>query len=223
MSVRFFAGESGLSAEQRRQVVTVLRLVPGAVITLVADGVERDVRLTRVALDAVEGDVVATRGAAAEPRASLVLAMPLLRGERSEEIVEAAAQLGVRRFVPFVSERSVVRELSTAKRERWRRIAREAAETARRGRIPAIDEPRPWPEALAALELPLVVAWEEHPHGDALEAAIPRGDRLSLVIGPEGGLTATEVDAARARGARVASLGRRVLRAETAAIAAVAR
>src|SRR5206468_12843501 len=84
----------------------------------------------------------------------------VLRGGRAEQVVEAVTQLGVSRIVPFVSARSVVRSLADAKRERWTRVAREAAETARRGRIPAIDQPREWDRLFDALDAPVLVAWE---------------------------------------------------------------
>ncbi|TME70158.1 MAG: RsmE family RNA methyltransferase, partial [Chloroflexi bacterium] len=87
--------------------------------------------------------VVRERGfTSAEPTVALTLALPVLRGDHDEEVVEAVTQLGVSRIVPFTSARSVVRSLSEAKRRRWERIAREAAETARRGRVPTIDPAR---------------------------------------------------------------------------------
>ncbi|MDO8562966.1 MAG: RsmE family RNA methyltransferase [Candidatus Limnocylindria bacterium] len=237
MTHRFFVAGDTLAPEQCRQIATVLRLAPGAVVTLVRDGLELDYRLDRVGRDEVIGTVVARRPAAGEPRVALTLGLPLLRGDRSEEVIEAASQLGVSRFAPYASTRSVVRTLSAEKRERWRRIGREAAETARRGRVPTIDEARDWPALLAALPGPLVVAWEEErkraleatlevlaqPPDVSLAAAPGPFAVLSLVVGPEGGLTEDEVALARERGGLTVSLGRRVLRAETAAIAAVAR
>jgi len=130
-------------------------------------------------------------------------------------------QLGVAGIVPFVSARSVVRELTPAKHERWRRIAQESAETARRGRIPEIGECVGWDRLFDVLEPPTLVAWESEPTRRLVDA-VPEGD-LSLVIGPEGGLDAIEVELARARGAVIVSLGWRNLRSETAAIAAVAQ
>lgn len=210
-----------LFGEQARQIAGVLRLSVGDRIVLVVDGEEVECAVERASPAAVEARVVARAPSRAEPRVRLTLALPLLRGERSEEVVEAVTQLGVARILPFVSRRSVVRELSEAKRERWRRIAREAAETARRGHVPEIGPLHEWRELLDALEQPIVVAWEEE-RGRRLRDALVATDRLSLVVGPEGGLEAVEVAAARALGATTVSLGRRNLRAETAAIAAVA-
>lgn len=222
---RFFVAdlEAPLTGEQARQVADVLSLAPGDRIVLVKDGEEAEVELRRVARAAVEGVVVERRPAAGEPHVRLTLALPLLRGDRSEEIIEAVTQLGVSRIVPLVSERSVVRELSDKKKERWERIARESAETARRGRIPEISPLAAWSELFERLAPPILVAWEEERHLP-LRRAIPDGaGALSMVIGPEGGFAVQEIGVARSRGATIVSLGTRNLRSETAAVAAVAQ
>lgn len=223
MTHRFVVGDDlVLSAEQARQIATVLRLRAGEVVTLLAAGEEIDYRLDRVSPATVEGTVLQRRRSQTEPRVRLVLGLPLLRGEHSELVLESATQLGVSRFVPFVSARSVARELNAQKRARWERIAREATETSRRARVPGIAPLTRWADLFDELEGDLIVAWEEEPEL-RLSAAVPIGaDAVSLVIGPEGGLTAEEVEVARRAGAAIVSLGPRPLRAETAAIAAVA-
>jgi len=208
------------AAEQARQLATVLRLKPGERIVLVADLIDHEVELQAVAPAQVTGKVVARRPVATELRFRLTLAVPLLKGDRSGEIIEATSQLGVSRFVPFSSARSVARELSSSKRERWEKIAREAAETSHRGAIPRVDELVPWGSLFVHLDGRVVVCWEEAT-GPRLAEALATGD-ASLVTGPEGGLAAEEIDVARRHGAAIASLGTRILRAETAAIAAVA-
>lgn len=224
MTHRFVVGSDlALSATQARQIASVLRLAPGEMVVLVADGQELDYRLDRVSPSAVTGTVVAQRAAPAEPRVRLVLALPLLRGEHSELVLESATQLGVARFVPYTSSRSVATELSAERRRRWERIAREAVETSARARLPEIGPVMRWPALFQDLEGDLLVAWEEE-RTLQLGDAVPRGsDAVSLVIGPEGGLTQEEVAFAERSGARIVSLGRRPLRAETAAISAVAQ
>lgn len=209
-----------LSGEQARQIAIVLRLQPGEHIVLVADGIDHEVELQAVAPATVTGKIVARRPVATELAFGFTLALPVLKGDRSEEIVEAASQLGVSRFVPFTSERSVVRELPPAKVLRWRKIAGEAAETAHRGRVPRVDELATWDALFSRLDGEVIVCWEEAAGPHLLEVA-GAGD-LSLVVGPEGGLTAEEVETARLQEARIVSLGKRRLRAETAGIAAVA-
>jgi 16S rRNA (uracil1498-N3)-methyltransferase len=222
---RFFvdtapAERAFLTGEQARQIAMVLRLKPGERVILVADLVDHEVELQAVAPAQVTGKVVARRPVGTELPFRFTVAVPLLKGDRSEEVIEAASQLGVSRFVPFTSTRSVVRELSSSKRERWQKIAREAAETAHRGAIPRVDELVPWGALFVHLDGRIVVCWEEAT-GPRLVEASGNGD-VSIVTGPEGGLSAEEIEAARSHEAAIASLGRRILRAETAAIAAVA-
>lgn len=211
-----------LDTARAHQIAVVLRMQPGEEITLVAGGREATAVLESVAPDRVVARVRERAAARSEPRVQLTLALPLLRGDRSEEVVEAVAQLGVTRILPYVSTRSVVRALGDAKRERWERIAREAAETARRGAAPAVGTLRTWDELFDILPAPVIVAWEGE-HEQRLRDVVPReSEGLSLVIGPEGGIAEEEIALARERGATVVTLGERNLRAETAAIAAVA-
>jgi 16S rRNA (uracil1498-N3)-methyltransferase len=226
---RFFVAPGTLRSDrvtligaQARQIATVLRLRAGDEIALVADGAEAVVALETVKPTAVTAAVRERGFAAAEPTALLTLALPVLRGDRDAEVVEAVTQLGVSRIVPFASARSVVRTLSEAKRARWERIARESAETARRGRVPAIEGAVSWSELFDVLTAPVLVAWESE-RRVRLRDALPQSARaLSVVIGPEGGLDGEEIAMARERGAVTMSLGARNLRSETAAIAAVA-
>ena len=227
MTHRFFVEEDVvdqvvLSGEQAHQIANVLRLKPGEQITLVRNGAESLVVLESVDAAQVRGRCISKRSVDAEPRVRLTIALPILRGDRTEEVIEAVTQLGVSRIVPFVSARSVVRSLPDAKRERWMRVAREAAETARRGRVPVIEEARDWEKLFDSLDAPVLVAWEREVLVK-LEDALPQARQLSLVIGPEGGIGLDEIELARRHDATTVSLGRRNLRSETAATAAVAR
>jgi 16S rRNA (uracil1498-N3)-methyltransferase len=210
-----------VGGEQAHQIANVLRLKAGDQIILVRNGLESEVVLESVDPAQVRGRCISKRPVDTEPRVRLTLALPILRGDRTEEVIEAVTQLGVARIVPFVSSRSVVRSLPDAKRERWTRVAREAAETSRRGRIPTIDQPREWDRVFDALDTPVLVAWESEVLL-RLRDAVPETGALSLVIGPEGGLSMEEIAFAREHDAVTVSLGPRNLRSETAAIAAVA-
>jgi len=226
VSHRFFVDEEipeepVLRGDQAHQIANVLRLHSGELITLARNGIEAIVELQTVETGEVRGRVIRRGVCEAELAFDVTLALPLLKGDHDEEVVEAVTQLGVHTIVPFVSARSVVRSLSPAKRERWQRIAREAAETARRGRVPTIDELHDWEKLFDVLHNGALIAWE----GEALRRfrdALPRSN-LSIVIGPEGGIGPDEIELARGRGAITVSLGPRNLRSETAAIASVAQ
>jgi 16S rRNA (uracil1498-N3)-methyltransferase len=219
--VTFDAGES-------RHLARVLRLRAGDTI-VATDGAGRDytVRLESLGELAVGTILAEASGVAASPLAvTLIQGVP--KGDKMETIVRAATELGVARVQPALCERTIVRLELARWRERarrWQRVAREAAKQSGRAVIPEVEPPRPLAEWLAAGEpadLGLCL-WEGDgaPLGDVLAAAVtPRSARV--VIGPEGGLSGAEVEAARAHGLTVTSLGRRILRTETAGPAILA-
>jgi len=215
------AGARGfLGPEARRYLADVLRLAPGAALE-VFDG-----RGGRYRAEIEPGFEAVRLGPREEaPAASLELALvvALAKGEKMDLVVQKATELGVARVLPFEAERSVVR-LDAAKgderAERWRRIAAEAARQCGRADVPEVRAPSSLDAALAALP-PGARAVVFHPGGGALPG--PAGAAsIAAVVGPEGGLTDAEVRACEAAGAVRSGLGPRVLRAETAAIVAIA-
>jgi 16S rRNA (uracil1498-N3)-methyltransferase len=225
---RLAGGRVTFDAGESRHLARVLRLRPGDTV-VATDGAGRDytVRLESVG-DAAVGTVLAeAAGVAASPLAiTLIQGVP--KGDKMEAIVRAVTELGVARVQPALSERTIVRLEPSRWRERarrWQRVAREAAKQSGRALIPEVDTPRPLTEWLAAGE-PADLAlclWEGDgaPLGGVLAAAPPpRSARV--VIGPEGGLSREEVEAARAHRHTVVSLGPRTLRTETAGPAIVA-
>jgi 16S rRNA (uracil1498-N3)-methyltransferase len=174
-----------------------------------------------------------------EPRVRLTLVQGISVGERMDQTVRMATELGVARIIPFVCERSTVRIGVTdrpRKRDRWQRVAVAAAEQAGLLSMPAVEEPQTLDDILALLATyrTILCAWEES-GGVSLHAALalpsheapvlvpmPAPATAALVIGPEGGLTAREVDTLRSAGATIITLGDTILRTETAAVVASA-
>ena len=202
----------------------MLRAQPGDTVTLF-DGVGNEVeaRITRVGRTDTElllGAASARSGAPREPLLVLLTAVP--RGARMDLLVEKTCELGVSRIVPVLTERSVVRPDAT-RRGRWEKIAREAARQCGRADVPDVDAPIALVTALAAPELPhrRLMAWEGE-GGTALRSRPDGGEPTALLVGPEGGFTAAEVEAARHAGFDTVTLGHRILRVETAAMVAVA-
>lgn len=197
-----------------------LRLGPGDRLCVFDDaGREHEVVLDRVGTREAVGHVVATSTASRDSPLELVLAPALVKHERMDWVVEKATELGVTRIAPVVTRYTVARGDHT---DRWRRIALAAAKQCGRTRIPAVDAPRPIADVLGEAWPGLrLVAWEEE-HAARLTDLPDTTQAVTLLIGPEGGLHADEVDAARAAGFTTVTLGRRVLRADTAAVVAVA-
>ncbi|MDW8131109.1 MAG: RsmE family RNA methyltransferase [Bryobacterales bacterium] len=166
---------------------------------------------------------------AERPPLQLVLQAALIKFDRFEWLIEKATELGVEQILPVIAARSEKGlEVAAVKRlERWRRIAREASQQARRARLPEIGRPLAFRQALAG-QFSWRAVLDELRTGAPLLAALPPAterraqDRVALLVGPEGGWTEEEREAARAAGWRAVTLATSVLRAETAAIAAVA-
>ncbi len=216
-------------AEESHHLTRVLRLRAGDTV-VATDGAGHDftVRLESVGEHAT-GSVLAVAVRPTESPLAVTLLQGIPKGERMEVIVRAATELGVARVVPVIAERTIVRlELSRwrERARRWQRVAREASKQSGRAVIPEVDVPRPLADcvALAASADLALCVWEgaTEPMAAAL-AALPRPPRtVALLVGPEGGLARAEVEGARAAGWRVAGLGRRILRTETAGPAVIA-
>ena len=214
-------GERGLlGAEARRYLADVLRLAPGAEVE-VFDG--RGGRYRAEIEPGFEAVRLGPREAVPAAPLELALVVALAKGEKMDLVVQKATELGVARVLPFEAERSVVRldpARADERAERWRRIAAEASRQCGRADVPEVRAPSALGAALAALP-PSAPAVVFHPGGGGLPAPGPAAS-IAAIVGPEGGLTDAEVRACEAMGAVRAGLGPRVLRAETAAIVAVA-
>lgn len=204
--------------EQAHQMRAVLRMAPGAdVVVLDNAGWEYAVTLTAVTKSQVLGDIIARRPATGEPATHLTLYQALLKRDNFEWVLQKGTEIGVSRFVPIITARTVVTAVKPHKLERWQRILTEAAEQSRRGRIPELAPPLPLAEAIAACPAEALLMLWEAAGGMPLPAALAGKPRsVALFIGPEGGLDPTEID----EKVTAVTLGPRILRAETAALVA---
>jgi 16S rRNA (uracil1498-N3)-methyltransferase len=206
------------------QLRRVLRLRPGDQVRVFdGSGVEHTVALTLLRDAEALGTIEASTWPNSEPSLRITLAQALLPRERFELALQKGTEVGVARFVPLVTERSLVPSaaLDAGRLTRWRRIVAEAAEQSGRVRLPELTEPLTLAETVRQCAPdPCLLAWERETKCSLqtalAELARPRPARLTLLIGPEGGFSSAEAQAARAAGARTISLGPRILRAETA-------
>lgn len=163
---------------------------------------------------------------------TVALAQALLKNKAMDEVIAGAVEWGVAAILPVLAERSVVRldDGGERKIERWRQVALAAAKQCKSGRLPAFEPPADLSGFLAAARPGRKLILTEHggrPLRDAL-AAVPaaggadQADAWLLLIGPEGGFSEVEVEAASAAGYEPVSLGSNILRAETAALSAIA-
>lgn len=209
--------------------VQVLRLQPGSPITLFdGRGGEWDAQVIRMGRSDVLVAVGSYHAIECEPQRAIHLATGLMASDRMDWLVEKATELGAASFTPVLAERSSLRlsgERAEKKRAHWQAVAIAACEQSGRNRVPAVQEQSGLDtllrSALPEKRLLLSLADDAVPMSAVLE---DRGDAGSatLLSGPEGGLSPKEEDAARAAGFIPVSLGPRVLRAETAPLAALA-
>ena len=224
-------GQSINLAEIHHQLQVVLRLQAGAQLVLL-DGQGHAFQAELILLTRKEatGHVLAEVSCAPEPRAQVTLYQATLKADKFEWILQKGTELGVSHFVPVISQRSIVRPAAAvlSKYARWQAIIREAAEQCGRGRLPKLLPPLDWSAAIQQAQGLRLLPWEEqHMTAVTLKTALtlpPYNDNstsLSLLIGPEGGIANDEAIAAQAQGWQWVSLGPRILRAETAAIASI--
>jgi 16S rRNA (uracil1498-N3)-methyltransferase len=215
--------------EHAQQLTLVLRMQVGDELLLLdGSGQEFHARIAALSRHAASVHVLAGRPCLAEPKLHLSLYQCSLKQDKFEWVLQKGTELGVSRFVPVIAERSVVRPAAALlnKYARWTAIVREAAEQCGRARVPEIGPPLEWAAAVASRTQAGVLAWEEASNAPSLAAWLQEQGsalkRLSILIGPEGGVTAREAQAAVAQGWKLVSLGPRILRAETAAVTAAA-
>lgn len=233
---RFYAeggvvdGVAMLSGEDSRHAVRVLRMEPGDELELIADG-----KRHLAVVDAIDEDGVRVRVdrelRSTEASTRLVIYQGLPKADKMELIAQKATELGVSAVQPVAMERSVVKldgKDATKKAERWQKIAREAVKQCARVCTPEIRVPKKLSELekeFAELDA-LIVPWEDARDGSVADCLAPLSGKpdakIGMLIGPEGGISQKEADWLAERGAKLVTLGPRILRTETAAICTAA-
>ncbi len=219
-----------LSDEDRHHLVSVLRVRVGETIEVVEPGAGSawTVRVAQTS-PVVSATLVERLVRVVHPHVTLV--QGVAKGDKMDAIVRQAVEVGASEIIPVLSGRSVVKldERKRADRgERWRRIAKSAAEQSHRSEVPLVHDPSTLKSVLPLLAAhdEVIVLWEEA-RGSGLRAAVESwvatpGAKIAVVVGPEGGLSAEEVAELESVGARTVTLGHTILRTETAAIVALA-
>jgi 16S rRNA (uracil1498-N3)-methyltransferase len=212
-----------------RQIARVLRMKAGEECVLLDDmGSEYLARLDVVDVDGCSAEIV-ERHRAEEPEVQLLMMLCLTQREKFEWMLQKCTEVGAAGFLPVISQRSLVQDEADVRNkvERWEGILREAAEQSGRGMIPRLHQVLRFDAAVEEVEheYPLrLIPWE----GEKLAGlkSVLLGDvskRVAVLIGPEGGFAEEEVKGAVNRGFQPVTLGRRILRTETAAVVSAAR
>jgi len=237
-----------LNADKSHYLISVLRCKKGDVITVIdGKGKTYEAGVAEIAKKHVFINILREMALHTESALNLILCQGILKGEKMDMVIQKTTELGIKEIIPLITERCIVKE--TRKVKRWQKIAEESAEQCGRTVIPAVREPVEYRNALCVMsdeykkfllihhDLPITdyglkgfIFWEQG--GVSLKEAVLKispllihrftNSPIHLFVGPEGGFTAEEVKLSEEHGLIRTTLGKRVLRAETAAIVSVA-
>ena len=214
-----------VEGDEVKHIRKVLRLKAGDEIS-VFDGLGKEFEgiIVEEGLTSVVIRVKNVHSSKGDSPLEVTLAQSLLKGEKMDYLIQKATELGVEKIVPFLSSRSVplLEKSKRLKRhQRWKRIAIEASKQCGRGAVPEIEPLQNYPEMLqkATPDSLRLILWERE--GVKLKEILERPQErkgIFFVVGPEGGFSEGEVDEAKGAGFMPVTLGRRILRAETASL-----
>ena len=213
-----------IKGDKARYLSAVLRCSAGDQILITDDkGNSYSARIVNISGREATVEILGKQPLNRESPLHITLLQGVLKGVKMDLVIQKTTELGVNKIIPVITERSQLRE--TRKLPRWQKIAEEASRQSGRNIIPAISKPVEFDRIFDQSEIISgkgIIFWEEG--GDKLSEIMGRftpTDSIVLFTGPEGGFSEKEVEAATKNGFAVASLGRRILRAETAAIIVV--
>jgi 16S rRNA (uracil1498-N3)-methyltransferase len=215
-------GRAWLLGPNANHLFRVLRVKVGQEFDVAADGVLRSAKVVSASHDQVEFELGAEVESASLPKITVYLS--IFKFDRMEWALEKLTELGVARVVPMIAQRTEEHLAKAAARrvERWRKIAREASQQARRVAPPEIADPVALKKAVLEEQGSRIVLAESEDQSSLKAMLAECPPPLALAFGPEGGWSEAELALFNAGGWKPASLGHTILRAETAAIAAVA-
>ena len=232
----FFVEESArrgdrfeIGGKDHNHICNVLRMGPGATFLVSCGGVSNLCRLEQIEEDRVVARILEEDCRSTELPVEFYLFQGLPKADKMELIIQKSVELGAAGIIPVEMHRCIVKLEDKKKKsrvERWQAIAESAAKQSKRNLVPQIYDVMPYRQALAmAADMDLFWVPYENERGmaatkEALEALKP-GMKVGIFIGPEGGFEDKEIALAKEAGAAVISLGSRILRTETAAVAAV--
>lgn len=220
-----------IRGDEAQHIARVLRLKPGeTVVVFDGSGFDSTMVLEEVTASMVSGTVIERNRAATEPAFPITLVQGLAKGDKMDLIIQKAVELGVSRIIPLETDHAVVNldeKKARGKAERWNRIALEACKQCQRSCPPRVEPVAELADIIRlAGDAPVLFFYEGARHvslQDTLEQVGPKARErgMFLVIGPEGGFSEREASTAEKAGFYSAGLGPRILRTETAGLAAL--
>jgi 16S rRNA (uracil1498-N3)-methyltransferase len=218
-----------ITGSDARHIASVLRMSEGDRLSLVmGDGRECIGVIVSASPSEVRGEIVSYAPSEGEPAVKITIIQCIPKGDKMDLIVQKCVEIGVTSIIPAMSERSVVKlqpDRAERRVERWRRIAEEASKQSGRSAIPSVSNVVSFADAVSSSfgdSLRLIPFELEREHSLKAELERTRPAQVVFCIGPEGGLTLDEVSLAQSYGFVPITLGRRILRTETAGLVVAA-
>lgn len=215
-----------IKGSEARHIRDVLRLKAGAAIFLFdGSGMGFEGKIAAIGADKISVDIVRAREVETESPLEIIVGQGIPKADKMELIIQKSTELGVSRIAPVLTERVIPRSFNINKLERWRRVAIEACKQSGRVKVPEIPEPVGFKEFVTNTDPSCLklIPWEGE-KGTPLKSALPEildPAKVVLIIGPEGGLSVSEIGLARECGFTPVSLGKRILRTETVSLSLI--
>ncbi|MEI5905787.1 16S rRNA (uracil(1498)-N(3))-methyltransferase [Bacillus spongiae] len=219
--------------EDAHHMLKVMRMKPGdCFFSVFLNGQSALAKIVEITSESVIASVIEWKDEDKELPVGVTIVSGLPKGDKLEYVIQKGTELGAARFIPFKADRSIVKwdaKKASKKRDRWEKIAKEAAEQSHRTIVPTIDEPQTLQELVAISQNydHKLIAYEEAAKEGEYSvlatklANVSPGDSLLFVFGPEGGLSTDEVVHLKENGFQACGLGPRILRTETAPLYAL--
>ena len=226
-------GENSIVITNRddiRHIAKVLRLMPGAVIEVSdSSAFEYKARIESISADEIALSILDKQGFAREPQLKIDLFQGIPKQGKMESIIQKSVELGVHTVVPLFTKRTVITDKGNFSNKilRWQKISDEAVKQCKRGIIPKVENPVTFLEAISRLgKYDLILFLYENEQQQTIKQVLRRlpakPETVAVIIGPEGGFSEDEASRLQQAGAAVATLGKTILRTETAGAAAMA-
>lgn len=215
-----------ITGDDARHISRSLRMKIGEELTVCnTKGTDYFCKITGIRENEVMLDVMESAKTVSEPSVEVTLFQCMPKSDKLETVVQKAVELGVNQIVPVISERCISRPDAKSvakKRERLQKIANEAAKQSGRGVLPTVENALTFKECCSRLsDFDISILFYELGGEPLTELGIKDCGRIAILIGPEGGFSKEEADTALKNGAKAATLGKRILRTETAPLAAL--
>ena len=215
-----------ITGQDAKHIAAVLRCGIGDNLEVICEGLIYETEIVAIEKGLVRAKVIAIPDIQVEQPIEIYLLQGLPKGDKLEWIIQKSVELGVFQILPVAMERSVsllTAEKGKKKQQRWQAIAGEAGKQCRRNHIPEVVIPQGLEQALQSLpkNCKIVAPWEEEQEQGMGDFLSQSPAAVAIIIGPEGGISQKEIDLIRSYGGTTVTMGPRIMRTETAAIAAI--